>query len=502
MHHLHRWHLRKRHFQSLFWFFEARLILLQKIRKACPGVRRNAQLSIFDSAASEMSAKFLNRTALSSLRRMKNDWTSRRTVTELSTRNDQVNGKQNETLDPAQSKFSLLNENSLSRQVLNYSRTKTRKTLETKSYGDQEFEVIQINFRNWIVFNEQNEFVNKLVACLSKELNVDREEAKRYFFNLNSLTGREMNNLFGRADVLERSLRATKRYLTDYQLINNDFELIKNFQRRFLCRMSILQLIGIELPSTLNQLNFSLIFGQTEQTLKQLNLLKSDSSLVDRVLSQLSLSEHEKQRAKSNCGPTDDLEVFEILNRLSEIYLQIRLNWSVRKITKKRLFYKLNRLDLLNVDKVLNFIDSLKIKNSADKFCQIEKSRMNGIFSLNSYELAEIDEFLKANDLQFVWRHFFTRPYLFADPGALIGKLNRLNDFGVSKQLLAKHFFLLYYNVGKLEFFLAKFGSSFFDYPDLKQAFYKYEQIVKKAGELTDQQLKSHTFSQFMSEHV
>ena len=460
-----------------------------------------------------MSAKVLSRTALCLKQARSGLMSQRRIVAEL--RNAEAN-KQNESLDPTESKYSLLNENSLSRRVLNYFKLKTMKgSLETRSHGEQEFEAIKINFRNWIVFDEQREFVRNLITSLSKELNVDREQAKRYFFNLNSLTNLEMQNLFGRANVLERNFRVAKQYVSEDQLINNDFQMVKSFQRRHLYRSSILKLIGIEVPSTLNQLNFFMLINQTEETLKQLSLVKNDSNLVDQVLNQLNLIESEKQRAKLACGRTDGMTVLEILERLSAVYLQIRFNYNPTEQAYLRSYhYKFHLLDLLNLDRVLNFIDSLevkrefvdslKLKKNVDKYFQLQKNEIRHVFRLNSCDLTAIDEHLKANDLQFVWQYFFHHPQLFTDSSGLITKLDRLIDLGISKELLAKNIFLLNHNnVVKLEFFLAKFGHSIFDYPYLKTSFVKkYNAIVKKTGEIDDEKLKSYTFSQFMSENI
>ena len=442
-----------------------------------------------------MWSKVLSRAARS--KPVKDTWTSqRRTAVELSTRKDE--GQQLESSDPTKSRYSLLNENSLSRRVLAYSKFKTEKSLESVSHGDREFETIKIKHRNWVLFDEQNEFVSSLIDRLSDELNVDREAAKRLFFSLNSLTGAEMANLLGRAGGLERNFRAVKQYATRDQLINNDFELLKNFRRSLFNRINILKLVGIQITSTYNQLNFPLIIGQTEETLKQLNLLEKNSNLVDRILSQLNLSDGDRQRAKRICGPTDGLTLFEVLDRLSGAYLQIRLNYAYKQQHKK--FFRFNQLDLLNVDRVLDFIDSLKVRN--DKPREIRKHQMKEIFRLNAYELAEIDVFLQENDLQFVWRHLFDEPHLFGYPDMLMGKLKRLLDAGVSREQLAKNFLLFYHNVVRLEFFLDKFGSSFFDYPRPRTAFFKYNSIVQKSSEVGDQQLKSYTFTEFMREHI
>ena len=423
---------------------------------------------------------------------------------------NEENSLNNESSNDA-SRFSLLNPNSLSYQLVDHLNLKVNKSYETKLVRGNRIQYLNVNCGNCLIYDENDALVRKLIDLFRIEFELDERTAKSYFFKLNLLNKKEFMYLFDHRTSLDRRLRMLKRDLTKEQLTNS-FELLPHSITCVRTKLSILKLIGFERVSLTNVVYFHTIVNQQENTLKQLGICKQAGRLIDRILDQLTLSDKQKIAIKLNCGKARNQTIIELLRKLSTRYFEERTN-----LRNLRMDIPAS-IDLLNIDKILNFLDhkfkgddmmskikrsSLSIEDRQLNYLKrlntiFERERYYGFFNLNYDELSLIDNYLKENELEFIWKRFHCTPSLFVSSSRLIARLDYLKQHKVPKQLINRSPFLLRTQQSRLDFLITNFGDSFFEYGQLKSAITNYKQIVAKFNEIGEPTAKQLSFTEFM----
>lgn len=393
--------------------------------------------------------------------------------------------------------------------VLRLSTLKPRKSYETRTHGDNEISILKVNKRSLLIYDENSPFVNKTIECLRKNLDLNLEEAKDLFFQFGFLRDQDFKWLFSDTKLLDLELKKIKQNLNNEQ-VKIDLHSIKMYESYLKTRLSIFKLIGLTCSfSSLK--SFTMIMCQTESNLKELNLIERNVNLLEHIIDQLNFDDVLKNKIRSECSePT--LTMYELLGKISEIYLLSNFDFKLDTIRMPLIY-----IDLLNISKVIEFIN-LKIKEFDIEIAS-KKSKKNRIQSLYrtkslikiDYDVIKlIDDYLKDNGLDFIWKHLINSKtidssfylLLSTQVNKFLSKIEFLIRHRVPAKLINNHFHLFFTKQNQLKFFFNKFGDSFLEYDDIPFALTRHHQIIQKYSELSDEYKTDLSFVEFMKKYI